>query len=80
MADDYRPPGKSPITDREREVWHLLAEGMTDKRIAAQLGMAPNTVRVHVVSLAFKLDIPGGAQTRVLIARRWWERQASPAA
>ena len=36
------------ITEREREVLQLLADGRSNKEIAARLGLSPNTVKTHV--------------------------------
>jgi DNA-binding NarL/FixJ family response regulator len=62
------------LTPRQVQVAHLLACGWTDKAIAKALGMGYNTVRVHVASIAYNLKLPGGQQTRVLIARWWLSR------
>lgn len=66
----------APLTPRQREVAELVAQGMCDKDIGRELGISYNTVRVHVVALAFRLSLPSGRNTRVLIAQ-WWERQAA---
>jgi DNA-binding NarL/FixJ family response regulator len=53
--------GSDPIlqslTDREREVLVLLARGMTNKEIARDLTITPNTVKRHLKSLFTKLDV-----------------------
>ncbi len=43
------------LTDREREVLRLLADGLTNKAIATRLGLSPHTVRNHVVGICRKL-------------------------
>jgi DNA-binding NarL/FixJ family response regulator len=45
------------ITERERQVLQLLANGRSNKEIAAQLGLSPNTVKTHVASLFEKLQV-----------------------
>jgi DNA-binding CsgD family transcriptional regulator len=45
------------ITEREREVLQLLADGQSNKEIARQLGLSPNTVKTHVASLFEKLRV-----------------------
>ena len=45
------------LTTREREVLGLIYQGLADKEIAAQLQLAPNTVRNHVATLYSKLDV-----------------------
>lgn len=64
------------LTERQAQVAAMVARGFTDKQIAGELGMAYNTVRIHVAALAFRLGLPGGQNTRVLITR-WWLRTHS---
>jgi DNA-binding NarL/FixJ family response regulator len=45
------------LTDREREVLQLIAEGMSSKEIAATLGVSLKTVDSHRSNLMEKLDI-----------------------
>ncbi|MBN1579316.1 MAG: response regulator [Anaerolineae bacterium] len=45
------------LTEREREVLALLAQGMTNKEIAAALVITTNTVKRHVKSVFAKLDV-----------------------
>jgi len=45
------------VTRREREVAQLTAEGLLDKEIADRLGIAPNTVHVHMRSLREKTGL-----------------------
>jgi DNA-binding CsgD family transcriptional regulator len=45
------------LTRREREVMRLLATGMTNRRIAAQLVVSEHTVHRHVTSILRKLDV-----------------------
>jgi len=45
------------LTAREREVVALLAQGMTNKEIAAELFITTNTVKRHLKSIFGKLDV-----------------------
>jgi two-component system, NarL family, response regulator NreC len=45
------------LSAREREVLQLIAEGHTNKEIAARLGISVHTVNAHRVSLMSKLDL-----------------------
>jgi two-component system nitrate/nitrite response regulator NarL len=49
-----------PLTPREHEVLQLLAEGLSNKRIAARLGISDHTAKFHVNAIFGKL----GAQSR----------------
>lgn len=49
------------LTTRELEVLALLAEGRTDRGIAAALYVTPKTVEAHVRSIFRKLDLPADA-------------------
>ena len=46
-----------PLTEREREVLHLMAEGLTYQEAADRLIVSVNTVRYHVKSLYGKLGV-----------------------
>jgi len=46
-----------PLSDRERQVLQLVAEGKTTKEIASMLGISVNTAESHRTNLMEKLDI-----------------------
>lgn len=46
-----------PLTDRERQVLQLVAEGNTTKEIAVIIGVSPKTAETHRVKVMEKLDI-----------------------
>ena len=64
FADDLvpaaAPPPDDPLTDREREVLVLVAEGLPNKLVADRLGVTERTARYHVAQILAKL----GAQSR----------------
>jgi two-component system, NarL family, response regulator YdfI len=45
-----------PLTPREVEVLHMLAEGLGNKTIARRLGISEHTVKFHVGSIFAKLN------------------------
>jgi DNA-binding NarL/FixJ family response regulator len=45
------------LTDRERDVLALMAEGRSNKAISAQLFLSPKTVEAHVKHIFMKLGI-----------------------
>ena len=54
---DAAPSGVAMLTDREREVLQLIAEGLSSKEIAGVLGVSLKTVDSHRSNLMEKLDI-----------------------
>ncbi len=56
------------ITERERVVLQLLADGRSNKEIAAQLRLSPNTVKTHVARLFEKLRVARRTEA-ILLAR-----------
>ena len=53
--------GDSPISDREREVLVLVAQGRTDAQIADQLFLSVHTVHRHVANARVKLGVSSRA-------------------
>jgi DNA-binding NarL/FixJ family response regulator len=49
------------LTGREREVLGLIAEGMSNKAIAARLFVTERTVEAHVTQIFQKLELPESA-------------------
>jgi DNA-binding NarL/FixJ family response regulator len=50
------------LTDREREVLELMAEGRSNHAIAQQLVVTERAVEKHVTSIFSKLDLPATAE------------------
>jgi len=59
-----------PLTAREIEVLEALAEGLSNKGIAAQLGISDQTVKFHVAAICGKLGAANRTEAvRVAIRR-----------
>lgn len=56
------------ISEREFEVLELLAAGRSNKEIANQLSVSPNTVKTHVAKLYGKLEV--GRRTEAIVRAR----------
>jgi LuxR family maltose regulon positive regulatory protein len=51
-----------PLTDRELEVLQLIAQGLSNRQIAARLVVSVNTVKTHAKNLNAKLDAANRTQ------------------
>jgi LuxR family maltose regulon positive regulatory protein len=51
-----------PLNERELEVLHLIAEGLSNKKIAERLVIALSTVKWHINNLFGKLGVHSRTQ------------------
>jgi DNA-binding NarL/FixJ family response regulator len=65
MEDSYHL-----LTDREREVLQLLAEGRSNKEVAAVLGVGLSTVETHRANLMQKLGLRNTAEIVLYAVRK----------
>jgi DNA-binding NarL/FixJ family response regulator len=78
MLDDYvRQLSDKGITDRyeslserEREIFQLIAEGKANKEIAAILSISPSTVETHRARIMEKLDLHSAAEIVLYAVRK----------
>ena len=61
-----------PLTERERQVLQLAAEGLANKQIASALLISENTVKFHLSSLYAKLGVTSRTEAVRAGARRGW--------
>ena len=55
VADGRDAVDAEPLTPRETQVLEMLAEGLSNKEIAARLGISDHTAKFHVNSILSKL-------------------------
>ena len=58
------------LSDREREIFQLVAEAKTNKEIAALLNVSPSTVETHRAHIMEKLDLHSAAEIVLYAVRR----------
>lgn len=63
---------KEPLTERELEVVKLVAEGGSNKQIAAALFISENTVKVHLKNIFVKLEAESRARVASIAQRNGW--------
>lgn len=61
IQKEMRAPDKI-LTPRERQVMHLVAEGLSSHQIAQKLGVSSRTVEVHRANLLRKLKVRSTAE------------------
>jgi len=57
QPDDLHAPADGLLTAREREIVELVSEGKTNAEIAAQLWIAPSTVKKHLEHVYAKVGV-----------------------
>lgn len=70
----YSEPGSPfhPLSDREMEVLSCVVQGMSNKEIAASLGISHQTVKNHVTSILRKFSVEDRTQAVVYALKRGW--------
>jgi two-component system, NarL family, response regulator LiaR len=71
IATPVGPAGGEPerLTRREHEVLELIARGLSNKRIALELGISEKTVKTHVGHLLAKLGVADRTQAALHAVR-----------
>ena len=78
VVDTYRSPRKGTasaerykrLSNREREVFQLIAEGHSNKDVATLLFLSPATVETHRAHILQKLDVHNTAELVLYAVRR----------
>lgn len=65
----YNSFGRSVLTERERDVVHLLLQGNSAKAIARALSISPDTARNHLKRIYPKLEVSSQAELFALFFR-----------
>ena len=65
-------PEKAPISEREQHVLRCIADGMTNKRTAVELGISIKTVETYRSRLMKKLDVHSAAELIRVATQQGW--------
>ena len=71
IAQKLASSSRDPLTNREREIAQLLAQGLEVKAIAEQLGLSPKTVHVHRANLMDKLKVSNNVELAHRMLDSW---------
>ena len=72
----YSDPGEpyQPLSSREMEVLSQVTMGLSNKEIAASLGISHQTVKNHLTAILRKLGVGDRTQAALYALRRGWVR------
>jgi DNA-binding CsgD family transcriptional regulator len=69
---DERTLEESTLSARELEIVQLLARGLSNREIAHELVISPNTVKVHLRNIYAKLDVSSRTEATMAAVRSGW--------
>lgn len=72
MLRELQAPRTSPydeLTEREREVLELVAEGLSNSEVGERLGLAEKTIKHYMTNILGKLQVRSRVEAALLVAR-----------
>jgi DNA-binding NarL/FixJ family response regulator len=70
-------PGGTDLTEQERKILDLVAEGLTNRQIAEQVFLAEKTVKNYVSNILMKLRLSRRAEVAAYMARKRSQQKES---
>jgi|SRR3990172_3983034 len=72
VARSGSPGADTPLSFRETEILRLVAEGFTNREVAARLSVSENTVKTHLARIFEKLGTTSRSEAAALARARGW--------
>ncbi|HSM32630.1 MAG TPA: response regulator transcription factor, partial [Anaerolineae bacterium] len=72
MLRELHAPRTSPydaLTEREREVLELVAEGLSNHEVGERLGLAEKTIKHYMTNILGKLQVRSRVEAALLVVR-----------
>ena len=70
VARPSKTPSLELLSNREREVLTLVADGLSNAAIAEHLDLSEHTAKRHVANILVKLDLPTRAAAAAMVPRQ----------
>jgi NarL family two-component system response regulator LiaR len=68
--EEKPPPAPDELTERERDVLRLIAQGFSNQQIARELVISEKTVKTHVSSILSKLHVEDRTQAAIYALKK----------
>jgi NarL family two-component system response regulator LiaR len=68
--EEKAPPAPDELTERERDVLRLIAQGFSNQQIARELVISEKTVKTHVSSILSKLHVEDRTQAAIYALKK----------
>lgn len=65
IPEGFRKEGLNALTMREKEILHLVSNGMSNQQIATQLFISEHTVKAHISNILKKLNLSNRTQLAI---------------
>ncbi len=65
-------PTRCVLSQRDKEVLLLIADGLSDREIAAKLNLSPKTINFRVEEMKRKLEAKTRVQVVAMALRQGW--------
>ncbi|WJR68160.1 response regulator transcription factor [Neorhizobium sp. CSC1952] len=72
-----KPDPMAELTDREQEVLHLVASGLSNKRVARELDLHEKTVKHHMTRILSKLKVSNRTEAALVLRDATDQRSAA---